>query len=66
MTGHLRKQLRTRHGSRGKGQGQNTAAHLVLGQERLKHAVPVPAAKRKVTSNLRTGNLIITEASRDT
>lgn len=49
--------------TQGKGQEQNTAAHLVL-QAGLKHAVL--AAVRKVTRNLRTGNLIITKVSRDT
>lgn len=50
--------------TQGKGQEQNTAAHLVLQQAGLKHAVL--AAVRKVTRNLRTGNLIITKVSRDT
>lgn len=50
--------------TQGKGQEQNTAAHLVLRQAGLKHAVL--AAIRKVTRNLRIGNLIITKVSRDT
>lgn len=41
-------------GPGGKGQEQNTAAHLVLQQAGLKQVVP--AAMRKVTRNLRTGN----------
>lgn len=48
----------------GKGREQDTAAHLVLQQIGLKHTVL--AAKRKVTRNLKTGNLIITKASKDT
>lgn len=48
----------------GKGRKQDTAAHLVLQRIGLKHTVL--AAKRKVTRNLKTGNLIITKASKDT
>lgn len=55
MTGNSRKQVKGGWlGGGGKGQEQNTAAHLVLQQAGLKQAVP--AAMRKVTRNLRTGN----------
>ena len=59
MTGNSRKQLKA-----GEGTGTKRSCSFSPSAARLKHALL--AAKRKVTGNLRTGNLIITNASGDT